>query len=213
MFFSLYYKFRESPIFEAIEKGDETKILSLAAKRYHLKSKDKWGSSVLTAAAQAGNEKLVKKFVDLGLDVNHVSKNSGSSPLIGASIRGHIGIVKALIISGADVNIATSDSDGAYENMTPLMWAANRGYLDVASLLLEAGANINSVNGSNTTATMFVAENQSYNIDMFRLLMKYGPDLTIKDWRGRTVEDEVEAWSKNSNRHEMKEIVERARHA
>lgn len=61
------------------------------------------------------------------------------------------------------------------------MWAANREFIEIAEYLLESGANINSVNGENTTAIMYVAKNQNYNLEMVKLLLKYNPDLNLKD--------------------------------
>jgi ankyrin repeat protein len=213
MILSLLLKFRESPIFNAIQEGDESQISEYLRTKPHYRSTDKWGVSVLTAAARAGNEKLTKKLIDLGLDINHISKNNGSNPLVSAAMSGQAGTVKILIEAGANVNVATSDVDGAFINMTPLMWAANRGYLKVAELLLKAGADLDLVNGDNTSALMYVVENPNYDLEMFKLLMHYKPSLTQKDWRGKTVLDQVSAWSKNSNRPEMLEIVENVKHA
>ncbi len=208
MLLNLYYSFFESPLFSAISDNNNALASELIKKKYHLNAKDRWGSSALTVAAGSNNSELVKKLIKCGLNLNHVSKNSGSSPLVLASMHGHYEIVKILVSEGVDVNLATSDSDRAFINMTPLMWAANRGFIEIAALLLEAGADINAVNGDNATATMFVVRNTNYNVDMFRLLLKYNPDVTIRDWRDKSIIDEVEAWSKNSNRHEMKEIFE-----
>jgi ankyrin repeat protein len=206
---NLYYCFFESPLFSAIAENNTALISKLIKKKHHLNAKEQWGASVLTAAARANNLELVRTLIKLGLEVNHISNNSGSSPLNSAVMSGHFEVVKILVSEGANVNLATSDSDGAYTNMSPLMWAANRGFIEIASLLLESGANVNAVNGDNTTAKMYVVRNTNYNLDMFKLLLKYNPDVTIKDWRGRTIIDEIENWSTNSNRHEMKEIFEK----
>ena len=204
---TLYYSFFESPLFSAISENNNDLASELIKKKYHLNAKDRWGSSALTAAAGSNNLELVKKLIKYGLNLNHVSKNSGSSPLVLASMHGHYEVVKILVSEGVDVNLATSDYHRAFINMTPLMWATNRGFIEIAALLLEAGADINAINGDNATAAMFVVRNTNYNVDMFKLLLKYNPDVTIRDWRGKSIIDEVEAWSENSNRHEMKEIL------
>ncbi len=86
MITSLLLKFKESPIFEAIRECDEKQISEYLRSKPHYKSLDKWGGSVLTAAARSGNEALTKKLIDLGLVINHVSKDNGSNPLGGAAM-------------------------------------------------------------------------------------------------------------------------------
>jgi hypothetical protein len=67
---------------------------------------------------------------------------------------------------------------------------------------------INLINQSNETALMFANSGTPEQIEIFELIIKQKPILTIKDWRGRTIIDEARIRSTNSGKPEMKNLIE-----
>ncbi|EHU9474399.1 ankyrin repeat domain-containing protein [Vibrio vulnificus] len=208
-FFSILYRFIEAPIFKAIENKKEQEIWTLIEKSSIVSAKDKWGRTPLIAAASANMPKVVEKLIENGSDVNYISKRNGSTAMSAASMVGATAVAKLLIGAGADPDQDSTDPDKAYEKMTPLMWASNRGYTDFVELLIESGVNLDKVDGGNTTALMYAAMRNGQNIDVFEALIKHKPRLDIKDWRGRSVLDEARDRNKNSNKPEMKNLIEK----
>ena len=209
IFFSILYRFIEAPIFQAIEHKKEEDIFRLIEKPSTVSAKDKWGRTPLIAAASANMPKVVERLIQNGSDVNYISKRNGSTAMCAASMVGATEVAKLLIGAGADPDQGSTDPDKAYEKMTPLMWASNRGHADFVELLIESGVNLDKVDGGNTTALMYAAMRSSQNIEVFEALIKHKPSLDIKDWRGRSVLDEARDRNKNSNKPEMKNLIEK----
>lgn len=209
IFYSILYGFIEAPIFEAIENNQEEDIYRLIERASIVSAKDKWGRTPLIAAASANMPKVVEKLIKNGSDVNYISKKNGTTAMCAASMVGATEVAKLLITAGADPDQDSTDPDKAYDKMTPLMWAANRGYVELVELLIESGVNLDKVNGGNTTALMYAAMGRSSNIKVFEALIKHKPKLDIKDWRGRSVLDEARDRDKNSNKPEMKNLIEK----
>ncbi len=203
---SFIKKARRSPIFSAIEKGDIVK-----AKKYldksHLFSTDKWDATPLMCAIGNGQTELAIEMIERGSNVNHLAEKSGSTPLSIAVMAGNIEVTKALIEYGVNVNEAPKDPDGAHSGMTALMWAANRNYKSIVELLLNNGADINIINEKNETVLMFANLGTPEQIEIFELIIKRKPVLTVKDWRGRTIIDEARNRANNSGRPEMKNLI------
>ena len=199
-------KIKRSPIFSALEKGD----LEKAGKyldRSTLFCTDKWGYTPLMYAINHGHAQIAIEMIKLGSNVNHLAEKSGATPLSTAAMSGDVEIGKALIDYGANVNNAPVDPDGMLSGMTALMWAANRNFAPFVKLLLASGADVNKINGNNQTALMFAAKGTPEQIEIFDLIIQQKPILDIKDWRGRSIIDEARDRSKNSNKHEMKNLI------
>jgi ankyrin repeat protein len=92
----------------------------------------------LVAAAEHGVLDEVKRFIELGADVNAQHMQFfDHSPLSVAALRGHLDVVLYLAEHGADVNRAVSNES------TPLTIAAENGHVDVVKCLVEHGADVN----------------------------------------------------------------------
>lgn len=94
-------------------------------------------------AAETGHFNIISNFIEMGVDINALDKNSNSTALILASDVGNVEMVQLLIKAGADVNILN------VEKYTALMCVANQGPRErsesnpiIAKLLLENGARI-----------------------------------------------------------------------
>ena len=89
-----------------------------------------------TGACNDGDLKVVKKYVDHGLNVNELY--FGWSPLQMAATKGHLDIFKYLLAHGADINYTHPVS-----RMNSFHLAAFDNHADIVKFMAEKGADIN----------------------------------------------------------------------
>jgi ankyrin repeat protein len=89
--------------------------------------------ALLTEAAEAGHESIVRSLLDRGADVE--GSGTGLTPLVKAAKAGHESVVRLLLDRGADVEASNSF-------LTPLFEAIEAGHESVVRLLLDQGAAI-----------------------------------------------------------------------
>jgi ankyrin repeat protein len=160
------------------------------------------GLTPLVLAAREGDLESAKLLLDKGANVNQVTEY-GWSPLLTATNNRHYKLAEYLIEHGADVNLANKG------NWTPLYLAtdnrnieggdfpvpkADLDHLEYIQFLLDHGADPNARAKDNTLtrtiftmqwffeagATPFVRAAQSSDIELLKLLVKYGADPMIK---------------------------------
>ena len=86
--------------------GEEgTALLAAGADVNHV---DRWGSTVLMAAARNGHTEIVAALLAAGADVNYVD-HQGNTALIAAARNGYTEVVTVLLAAGADVNYVHED--------------------------------------------------------------------------------------------------------
>lgn len=127
---------------------------------------------LLMEAVDDGNLRLVKYFLEQGVDVNQTNRR-GFSPLMLAASEDHPEIAQELINAGAEVNFIND------HGWTALIEAADEGSYATAIVLLEAGADVN-LRGSQykrTAAAMAASEGHA---SLLELLIERGAD-----WSGR----------------------------
>ena len=100
-----------------------------------------FSSSAFMKAARKGNAKILKLFLEAGMDVNIIDNGTA---LTYAVYVDNIDSVKFLLDNGADVN------QSAYWG-TPLGIASYKDYYKIASMLIERGADVNEVSGNGLT--------------------------------------------------------------
>jgi ankyrin repeat protein len=106
----------------------------------------------LLDAADDGNIKAVKQYLDDGADVN-TKDNLGRTPLLWAALNGHKEIVELLIAEGADVNTKDTTDE------TPLHYVTGFGFRkEIAKLLIAKGANVNALDKFDRTPLDYVVE-------------------------------------------------------
>jgi len=166
------------------------------------------GLTALTLAGREGDIESARLLLDKGANVNQVTEY-GWSPLLTATNNRHYKLAEYLVERGADVNLANKG------NWTPLYLATdNRNieggdfpvpkpdidHLDYIKFLLEHGADPNARARDNTLtrtiftmqwflesgATPFVRAAQSSDIELLKLLLKYGADPLLETDFGDT---------------------------
>ena len=90
---------------------------------------------MLNVAARNNCTKMINKLLDLGADINAISKDRGYTALMDAILRGNEKNVSIFIEHGADVN--TINKDG----QTNLILAVGENKPHICSLLVKKGAN------------------------------------------------------------------------
>lgn len=135
----------DSPLHEAVKKGDKAEVEALLAKGADVNAKNKFGSTPLHSAASSGEKDIAELLLAKGADVN--AKNArGHTPLHYATYtvkvqKGKKDLAALLLAKGADVNAMDEAGLTPLHNMTiqsDLDW--NK---EVAELLLAKGADVN----------------------------------------------------------------------
>ncbi len=191
-----------SKIFDAIEQGNKDLVLKLASPRKLHRARSEYGSRPLAASISAKQSDIACALVDQGGYVR------GDGAVAHATMWGDIAVLKKLIDVGADLNESLPPSP-VERGWTPLMWATNRHNFEAMKLLLEAGAELNAVASDGTTAVMCTRAGTNNDLVALDILCAYGPKLTMKDWRGRTILDEARDRARCSNMPAMNEILKR----
>jgi len=120
-------------------------------------------------------------------DVNCMDAH-GESLLHYAARINSIDVVAALVDAGADVN----GPEG--EHTTPLEEAVHQGSFESAELLLSRGANINYQSPGKHTVLYRLVDARPNHVSQrtaVEWLLRHGADKTLKNWQGRTPEQEA----------------------
>ena len=177
-------------LLEAAKEGDETNVIKLIHEGAHI------NNSCLLVSADGGHDKVVKIFLDQGVNVNW-DQPGQMTALMRAAISGHFSTTKLLLDHVAKINLQDS-----YAGSTALMFSAERKYPDIVSLLLFAGANKNLRKKTGETAFELAEKNGSNDvIKIFSVYQNHckiqGEDLYIAAQEGnaRLVRGLLIAWA------------------
>ena len=112
---------------------------------------DNTGRTALSIAITNNNLEVCKELINLGANVNHISKN-GVRPILTAAFNGYIQIVEELIRNGAEVDKVSREYGSA------LHQAASGGHTDIVKILLAHGCPIDIVDSYQLTVLTWAAE-------------------------------------------------------
>ncbi|APV48604.1 hypothetical protein BWI17_02230 [Betaproteobacteria bacterium GR16-43] len=191
-----------SRIFDAIERGDEDAVIRLASSGRLVRARDEFGSRPLVASIAAKRSRIA---IDLIARDGYVR---GDGAVAHAVMWGDLAVLKALIESAADLNEPLPAGPNE-KGWTPLMWATNRHNFEAMKLLLAAGGDVNAIAGDGTTALMCTRAGTDDDLIALDILCAYKPELTVKDWRGRTILDEARDRARFSSKTGMRDILHR----
>jgi ankyrin repeat protein len=142
-------------VFEAAAAGAEDRLhaaLEADPELLHAVSPD--GFSLLGLCAFFGHSLLAQTLLNLGADVNTVSRNAmQGTPLHSAAAGSHAPLLHLLLAAGADPNAV---QHGGY---TPLHSAAQNGQAELVHALLQAGADPEARTEEGQTALELAQEN------------------------------------------------------
>jgi ankyrin repeat protein len=139
-----------SPLADAIEKQDRTRIQTLLKSHANVNAAQVDGMTALHWAAELDDLDTAKRLVAAHSDVN-VSNRYGVKPLSLACVTGDTALDDLLLHAGADPNTALPGGE------TALMTAARTGVTGPVKALLARKANVNAKERSGQTATMWAA--------------------------------------------------------
>jgi len=147
-------------------------------KQHHFK-----GRSLLHAAAEGGNPKIIEFLVKRGEEVN-ILDGQGYASLHIAAWYGNLEAVNSLIKMHADVDIKC-----VYNSMRPIHFAVCGDHEEVVNALLDAGVEINAVDSQGKTALHYACA--VVNSDILRILIRNKASMDISDKFGKTAPDIV----------------------
>jgi ankyrin repeat protein/ketosteroid isomerase-like protein/L-ascorbate metabolism protein UlaG (beta-lactamase superfamily) len=177
---SVLFSAGETPdIFKLIEEG-KTKdvIILLDSNPTYLQLKNSGDSSLLHAAAKAGDASLITYLLKNGMDVN-IKDNSGNTPLFEAVDAAKKEAVSLLIEKGADINILNKSQ------RTPIFYAARKkGNTDMVKMLAEKGSRLDFK--SNLGMTLLHIAVSANDAEMVVYFLAKGLDVNVVDSRGRS---------------------------
>lgn len=119
----------------AIKQGDLDLVKELIKNNKGILEVDTVFGSWLHVASTHGKIKIVKYFIERGMNVNKNGDISGGTPIRSAAESGHLDIVKVLHQNGAIFEVSEATKN-------PLFGAICNGHFEVVKYLVEHGINI-----------------------------------------------------------------------
>ena len=173
-------------LLHACKYGDSSSLSKLIdAGADHLLKDENEKTSLYWAAANenvAESVKICNLLLEKGIDIN-LQSNDGRTALFSAAIGANVDVIELLINAGADTNLATEG------NLTPLYLVAQiNSQSKIAKSLINAGANINVVEDVDGCLPIYPAIELD-NLDLVKLLVESGTDLSHTDTNGLTCLD------------------------
>jgi ankyrin repeat protein len=188
----------DSPIFEAIEKNDLSKLRDRISASKLNEIDEEEGLTPLIAAVMYGRIDMVKILLKSGANPNIADQANAATPLMwGAitdpgeisrekgivipSIQSKIEIVQELLKSGARVN------DKNQWGGTALQWAADAGNIEIVKILIDSGADLNSQDMDGFTPLIAASnyETERHN-DVVKFLLSKGARVDEKSKIGES---------------------------
>lgn len=120
----------------AIKSGNLEKVVELIDSNVEVLNMITPFGTWLHVAASRGELDIVKKLIELGVNINTLGGSYGGGALNVAASKGHINVVRYLLSCGADMDISDPIRN-------PLFGAISNGYPDIAKLLIESGIDVN----------------------------------------------------------------------
>lgn len=138
-------------LIEAVQKGDQKKVLALLKAGAKVNEARPDGSTALAWSVSREDSEISGALVSSGANVNAADEN-GETPLGIACGLGNLGIAKLLLEAKADPNRARWNGE------TPLMGAVTSKNVELVKLMVAAGAKVDVMEArSGQTALMWAA--------------------------------------------------------
>lgn len=131
-------------LWSAVSNGHTEIVKALIAAKADVALRDKYGASVITTAAAAGNQEIAGLLLDAGANVGDAG--SGLTPLAYPVSSGNVEMIRFLVGRGADVNQGAKTG-----GQTALITAILGAKIESVKTLIELKANVNTKMKDGTT--------------------------------------------------------------
>jgi len=144
----------------------------------------------LMFAARSGSTAAVQVLLDAGADIEAREDYRGASALLWAAEQNHADVVQVLVARGANASARTKTviSEGRRGpgapsgGLTGLMLAARENAIETVQVLLAANALVNQQSAEGHTALLAAVQNA--NVEISKLLIEHGADVSLANDRG-----------------------------
>ena len=153
----------------------------------------------LRQAALDGDMEGVNILLEKGTSVDALNPD-GSSALMFAAFNGHTEIVLRLLDEGAEIN------RGDYMDRTALLYAATGPFPETVKILLDKGAKPNIVDSNEHFSPIMHAAAEG-NLEVVKILLEYGADLSLKDIDN----DDAESFARQAGHVEVADYLHSVR--
>ena len=180
--------------FECCLQGYIDAVRYLISKGAQVNAAEEDGDFAIDYAIRKNNLPLAKVLIEGGFDVNNTHLNYLEVPLLFLACRPHIiDMIQLLLDSGADPNVRYGGGSSVLLDLVTDTCAKRAGYVDmplVITLLLTHGAHVNIAHERTGETALMIAA-QAQHIDLVKLLLEYGADVTQVNRKGKSVLDMV----------------------
>ena len=189
---TIYYE-RSALHFACLRRHDDmAKLLLEHGADPNLRYPD--GSSALlklvtfTCDNQADYTAYVLLLLARGANVNLAHERTGQTALMIAGAAANTGLVKLLLEYGADPNLHYTDGSSLLFKLVKSTCEKRSNYTAFMTLLLDRGVNVNTAHAT-TGQTALMAAAQAQDVDLVKLLLEHGADVTQVNREGKGVLD------------------------
>jgi ankyrin repeat protein len=173
---------------------------------------DREQNSTIAGGAFGNDSGTVQQLIAAGAPVN-AANVAGTTPLMSAAANGNVASVQLLLKAGANVNAVAGPPMFPVKNgivdlgkFTPLILASTYGPASIVKTLLDAGADVNAREARGMTPLMYAAATDHGDIEIARMLIARGADLTVKSNARETALD----WANKSGATSLTALLQKA---
>ena len=173
------------------------------------------GQTLLHIASRSNRDTTAEYLISQGVEINALNKDNETPLLVAASNNAYL-VIPGLLSHGADVSRVDKSSISAlhfavfksnYQVIkmllsykanvnavdqklsTPIHYAVSIGHIEIIDLLASHGADLNIQNDLGQTPMHAAVKNPTKAREILEVLLKYNPDISLKDKQGLTVYD------------------------
>lgn len=151
-------------------------------------------NDALFSSCMGNNVNPIKFLLSNGAALNHKDKFGQSLLHATCLIQGQSNKVGQYLIEEQGISVNSVDLLGN----TPLHIACENHNLKMMALLIEHGADVNAPNRVGDTPLMHSARRKRFNLNLYKLMMKAHPDITIVNSNAKTLFDYITPSQKES---------------
>jgi len=180
----------EAELLAAVERGDVQGVVAMIRAGADVNTADRRGRTAVTAAAFSGHAEVVTELIDAGADIDR-QDDERYNAVLATGVTGDVDVLRSVLRGRPDLKIRNKYGGIA------IIPAAERGHVDlVRELLTSTDIDVDHVNDLGWTALLeavILADGGTARVEIVRLLLDAGADLTIADKDGVTALEHARA--------------------